>query len=241
MRPARTLLVAAFLAVLPALAVAQPGRGGPQGPRSSVEGPDPRGPAFDRPAVGGVTRLLNLRRVLDLTPRQVAQLDSIERTLVAERRPAMERLRAERQARGGRQARPLPPDSARARADRLRPQVEQFRRSDSIATAAAERLLTEAQRQRVRELRAYARGRMDGARRGGRRGAPRGARPGSSGQMGPMGAMGPMGPMGPRGAFRGPGRMRLDGMAMGRPRIDGMPLDAPEALRAPRPPRPPEG
>ncbi|MEK0430298.1 MAG: hypothetical protein RL139_102, partial [Gemmatimonadota bacterium] len=157
------------------------------------------------------------------------QLDSIERAVAAERRPALERMRAEREAMRGREdGRPLSPDSARARAERLRPRLEQFRRSDSLATVAAERLLTDAQRQRVRELRAYARGRMEGGRGPRAGGAPR-----ARGMRGPRGMMGPRGRVGGRGGF-GPRGWGGGIGGFGGPRGLG------PAPRAPQPPRPPE-
>lgn len=124
----------------------------------------------------GVTRLLNLRRQLELTPRQVAQLDSMERGLFTERQALMERMQGQRRAlqQPGPQGRPIAPDSVRARMQQLQPQLAQWRQRDSSALASAERLLTEPQRQKLREIRAYARGRADAMRqsrgpRGGQR------------------------------------------------------------------------
>jgi len=148
----------------------------------------------------GVTRLLNLRRQLELTPRQVTQLDSIERGLFAERKAMLERMQAERRAvppQG--QARPLAPDSLRARMQRLQPQMAQWRQRDSLALASAERLLTEPQRQKLREIRAYARGRADAMRQSRR---PRGGQRGPDLQMRPgqwVPARRPMPPGAPRG------------------------------------------
>jgi hypothetical protein len=114
----------------------------------------------------GVTRLLNLRRQLELTPRQVAQLDSMERGLFTERKALMERMQGQRRAlqQPGPQGRPIAPDSMRARMQQLQPQMAQWRQRDSSALASAERLLTEPQRQKLREIRAYARGRADAMR-----------------------------------------------------------------------------
>jgi len=124
----------------------------------------------------GVTRLLNLRRQLELTPRQVAQLDSMERGLFTERKALMERMQGQRRAlqQLAPQGRPISPDSMRARMQQLQPQMAQLRQRDSSALASAERLLTEPQRQKLREIRAYARGRADAMRqsrgpRGGQR------------------------------------------------------------------------
>jgi len=130
-----------------------------------------RGPGAGLPL--GVTRLLNLRRQLELTSRQVTQLDSIERGLFTERKVLMERMQGQRRALT-QQGRPISPDSIRARMQPLQPQVAQWRQRDSVALASAERLLTEPQRQKLREIRAYARGRADAMRqsrgpRGGQR------------------------------------------------------------------------
>ncbi|MEX2180959.1 MAG: hypothetical protein WD771_02875 [Gemmatimonadaceae bacterium] len=167
----RTLVLAGAVLAAPAVIVAQ----GP--PRAAA-------PAQARPmGAGGVTRILNARRVLDLTPRQVAQLDSIERVLFAERRAAMagmqpmrDSVRAGARSAESREARR---DTARARMEAMRPQMEQMRRRDSVATAAAQRVLTEAQRQQWRELQAEQRGRMQGMReaRGARRDGMRGRAP----------------------------------------------------------------
>lgn len=196
-RPA-TLALAALLAAAPALATAQPGApGAPQG----VRAPQGRGLG-----PGAVTRLLDARRQLDLTPRQVAQLDSLERLQVAERRAFAERMRPQRdslmrRAREGART-PALRDSlraqARARQEANRPQVEQFRKRDSALNAAAERILNDTQRQKVRELQAerrgFERGLRAGRQQGGRFG-PRGDRPG--GQVGPGGRQG--GQWGPQG------------------------------------------
>lgn len=186
-----TIVLGALVLALPSYALAQPGTA-------------PRRPAPERPqgAPGvraelppmDVTALLNARRALDLTPRQVAQLDSIERALVAERRQMESRMRAMGDSvRASRQGTtPAPgaradrrrgmPDSAmRARMESLRPQMEQMRRRDSASRAAAQRVLSDAQRQQVREMQAEERGRLRGmreARQGGR--GDRGMRPGRS-------------------------------------------------------------
>ncbi|MBX3133774.1 MAG: hypothetical protein KF689_10375 [Gemmatimonadaceae bacterium] len=129
---------------------------------------------------GEVTAILNARRELDLTPRQVAQLDSIERVRHAERKrladqmaPAMDSMRQRMRGQG------VPRDSAQRAAMRaqmeqrrtaLRPQMEQLRTRDSAAAVAAERLLTDAQRGKWRELQAERRGFARGVQAG--RGAP---------------------------------------------------------------------
>jgi len=165
----RQLALIAAAVSAPALAIAQ----GP--PRAATPGQA----RAVRPA--GVTQILNARRALDLTPRQVAQLDSIERVVYTERRAAMARMAPMRDsvrasARTG-QNREAMRDSARVRMERMRPQMEQMRLRDSTANAAAERVLTDAQRQQLRELRAEQRGRMQGMREGRGNRQERGMRP----------------------------------------------------------------
>jgi len=152
------------LAALPALGAAQ--RPQPPMPPALAMPPMPAMPAAQgmQARMGmGVTRLLNLRRQLELTPRQVMQLDSVERVLFAERKAMMERMQGERRALQ-QQRRPMSPDSMRARMQQRQPQMAQWRQRDSVALASAERLLTEPQRQKLREIRAYARGRADAMR-----------------------------------------------------------------------------
>ena len=176
-----------------ATVVAVPNRGAPAGAAAYTfvtAGQGGRARPAGRPRQAGVTRLLNLRRQLDLTPRQVAQFDSIERLVVAEQRSVMERMRAER---GGRPS-AVAPDSLRAERQRLQPQLAQLRQRDSVTTAAAERLLTDAQRGKLRELRAFARGRAAGLRQG--QGAMRGGMRGLT-PMAPMPPMMPMRPLAP--------------------------------------------
>ncbi|MEY4609208.1 MAG: hypothetical protein RL625_1425 [Gemmatimonadota bacterium] len=152
------------LAALPALGAAQ--RPQPPMPPAPAMPPMPAMPAAQgmQARMGmGVTRLLNLRRQLELTPRQVMQLDSVERVLFAERKAMMERMQGERRALQ-QQRRPMLLDSMRARMQQRQPQMAQWRQRDSVALASAERLLTEPQRQKLREIRAYARGRADAMR-----------------------------------------------------------------------------
>lgn len=159
----------------------------------------PRGP--------GVTEILNARRALDLTPRQVMQLDSIERALWADRtrvhaqgRPTGDSLRARVQRDG------MPRDSASRAALRrqmetqraaMRPQMEAMRQRDSTARAAADRVLNDTQRTKLREMQAERRGFERGMRAGrgqdGRRGATMG-RDGRPHQGRPMAPRGPQRP-----------------------------------------------
>lgn len=210
-----TVALAALLVAAPALATAQPGVGAPQGARA----PQGRGVG-----PGAVTRLLNARRQLDLTPRQIAQLDSLERLQYAERRAFAETMRPQRdslmqRARTGAGAgarNPAMRDSlraqARARQEANRPRVEQFRKRDSSLNAAAERILNDTQRQKVRELQAerrgFERGMRAGRQQGGGQFGPRNGRQG--GQFGPGARQGGQwapraGQFGPRGGQ--PGQM----------------------------------
>jgi hypothetical protein len=207
----------------------------PVGPRGGQRGGPPPvepGAPLGRPEAGpgapmlrqrlaerplGVTAIINLRRRFELTPRQLMQLDSIERGVAAQRTALMAQLRAEARRSGGLgavprgDARPVP-DSVRARLAAIRPQVEQLRRTDSAATAAAELLLTEPQRAQLREARAFAWGRASAARgagmraRGGMRGGMRGPMMGPRSGMGMRGGMGPRPGMGMGGrGWMGPG------------------------------------
>ncbi|MFM8567155.1 MAG: hypothetical protein ACKOCV_05665 [Gemmatimonadota bacterium] len=203
----RLLLGATLFAGVTSLLTAQPvgSRGGqrggpPQVPSGAQPGRPGAGPGAamlrqrlaERPL--GVTAMINLRRRLELTPRQLIQLDSIERGLAAQRAALIQQVRAsarpgDRAALGAGVPRQMP-DSLRARMAAFRPQFDQLRRADSSATAAAERILTEPQRAQLREARAYARGRADAMRGAGMR-----ARGGLRGGMGP----GPRPGMPPRG------------------------------------------
>lgn len=151
LRSLTRLLVAA--AVLPAAVHAQrpAAPGGPPPRRADAPGPS-------------VSRLIDARRELELTSRQLVQLDSLERIQVAERRQRQERLAQRRDSltRDRAALRGLGRDSLRAlarqRMEAMQPLLAEARRRDSATMAAAERILTEPQRQRLREMRAEARG-----------------------------------------------------------------------------------
>lgn len=202
-----------ILLTAPVLASAQAaGRGGMPGAPMGGQMVRGEGPG------AGVTQILNARRQLDLTARQVAQLDSIERALFADRA----RIRTQMQAQGQPMAdslrarvrageRPLRDEAAREalrgqmvqRRETLRPQMEQLRQRDSAARAAAQRTLTDAQRQQLREVeaerRGYARGQRDsrmGQRPNARFGPRQGMRPQS--RMAPRQGVAPQGRMMPR-------------------------------------------
>lgn len=204
----KTLAQCGLMIAAPSLMHAQaPGggaaAGGPAGPRG-------RGPE------AGVTQILNARRALELTARQVVQLDSIERVLHTEREKLMAQARPERDAmqaemrqrveRGERPGQnPAVRDSLhremRQRMERVRPQMEALRQRDSTSRVAAERILTDAQRTKVHEMQAerrgYERGRLEAEMRGGRQnGMRQGGRPGTM-HRGMMPGRGPEGPGGP--------------------------------------------
>lgn len=184
MRTQLKTLALAGLLLAPAVLMAQPpgGRGAPRGP-----GGPGAGPLREMPP-SAVTQILNARRALDLTPRQVAQLDSMERVLwaegaklraqVAPQRDSLRTSMRQQMERGARQ----PQDSAvratmrreaEARMARIRPQMQALRQRDSTTRVAAERLLTDVQRGKLRELQAerrgYERARRDVGPRGGMR------------------------------------------------------------------------
>jgi hypothetical protein len=165
--PRRALVAGAFLLVPLALGAQRPDRQRRErAPRNSI------------------SALIDARRELDLTSRQLAQLDSIERSVESRNGAIAERLRAARDsqltARRRSPAERMPRDSAdrarrrelaladrdsmRGRLEALRPLREEIWRNDSTARAGAERILTDPQRQRLREIeierRAEMRGRM---------------------------------------------------------------------------------
>lgn len=168
------------LVALPSVTFAQRGAGpGRMGP----DGPGGRG--------NPVAPLIEMRRQLNLSTRQLVQLDSIERSLLQNNRDLQERLRSrmdslrpERPVRAMTDSQRVQMRSQRraemqARMDSLRPLREQIARNDSTARARAMAVLTDSQRVQVREWQAEQRGFQRGmaARRGpaprpGFRGAP---------------------------------------------------------------------
>lgn len=159
-------LVAATLSV-PVLATAQ---GAPRAPRGTDRAP------MTAPRGGNVTAILNARRQLDLTPRQVAQLDSIERAVFAERQRVAQQMRPMADSARARVRREgIARDSAsraaarqqmEARRAQLQPLMQRMRQQDSTAAAAAERVLNDTQRSKWREMQAERRGFVRGARAG---------------------------------------------------------------------------
>jgi hypothetical protein len=192
------------------------GFGGEASAQNPGAGPMPRGPQGGQVAPrrpGNVTAMLNARRQLDLTPRQVAQLDSLERGLHAERervaaanRPAMDSMR--QRVRSGAPRDEQQREAMRAEAEQrraaMRPEMDRLRQRDSAATAAADRILNDTQRTKWREMQAERRGFERGMREG--RGREEGMR-GRQGDRGPQQMRRPMGEgRGGQGGQPAPGR-----------------------------------
>lgn len=204
----RPMVALATLILVPATLAAQPRRARP------TDAP----PAPRRELGASPTELLNRRRELDLTPRQVARLDSMERTMVARRRTLMDQARMLRDSACGPQGQCS--DSARRT---LRDRMAQLRTRGIDTTIGRQALavLDSTQRGRVQGMR-MARARQGMAMR---REAMRGR-----------------GDVGPR---RGPGRGRME-MGPGRGRGPAedrwMPRDggrrAPQFRRGDGPDRP---
>jgi hypothetical protein len=218
-------------------------------PLMSVEAQGRRRPV---PAPGGAppisaTELLNARRQLDLTPRQVARLDSIERAQVAQRRSFMDQMQKQRDSvcanRNPCRLSDAERESFRNRMGRNG--VDSFRRSDSLGRTLALSVLDSTQRGRVQGWRqGQRRALMTRGRVGpevGPRGAGRGWREqGMRRQRGPQ-AQG----FGPRGSRRDDfvPRMRRPGVQrneMG-PGFRGLRRDDQGEMRRPIRPRGPAG
>lgn len=195
----KTLALAGILfapALLAAQAPAGPGGAGGPGGRGAPGGPG-GGPRGEMPPPA-VTHILNARRQLDLTPRQVAQLDSMERVLWTEREklraqaePQRDSLRNSVRQQVERGARPRQDSAARAtmrreaeeRMARIRPQMQALRQRDSTTRIAAERILNDGQRAKLREMQAERRGFERGRREGMQAGNRRPSGGGRQGQM----------------------------------------------------------
>lgn len=192
---------AAFLAVVLAMPVAMHAQRGGGGGR-----------------VGGnpVAPLIDMRRELNLSARQLVQLDSIERTLLQRNQGLRDRMRTRLDSmrprtRGSSEAEI---QQFRAEGDSLRALRQVMVRNDSVARAAAMSVLTDSQRVRVRERAAERRG-FEAGRRSTMRGGARGGFRGRQGMDGPRFRQGRPGErmgmgmgMGPRGGGRGGPGMR---------------------------------
>jgi len=194
------------------------------------------------PGTGGgsnpIAPLIDMRRELNLSARQLVQLDSLERGLIQRNQVLRERLRSRLDS-----VRPRARQSSeeeiqrfRAEADSMRAVRQVIARNDSVARTSALSVLTDSQRVRVRERmaerRGFAAGRMSTMR--GQRGLR--GRQGGDGQgrggPGPGMRQGPGGRMGmgirPRGEMRGPDQM---GPRRFNDRRPGLPDDSMRPLR----------
>jgi hypothetical protein len=136
------------------------------------------------PGGNPVAPLIDMRRDLNLTSRQLTQLDSIERTLIQRNQTVRERMRTRLDS-----LRPRTRESGEAEIQRFRAESDSIRalrqvmaRNDSTARAAAMNVLTDSQRVRVRERMAERRG-FEAGRMSTMRGGARGMR-GRQGQQG---------------------------------------------------------
>jgi hypothetical protein len=170
-----------------------------------------------------VAPLIEMRRELNLSTRQLVQLDSIERALFERNRTIRERMRSRTDSVRPRMREMTDEQrqTMRARADSMRALRQQVVRNDSTARAAAMRVLTDSQRTRVQVRQAERRGFLQGraaagARRGFQQGGGR-ARPG----VRPMQPGRPGGRLGGGGAgVRPRGGPPAAGMGFG-PRFQG--------------------
>lgn len=145
MNASRLFVLGTIAAILPlAIADAQ-SRRGQMRPRVIV----PRDPS--------ASELLDRRRELDLNPRQVARLDSIERAEFSERRAIRERLTQQHDSLCMNR-RPCvltaeERDRFRAQMEQMRPERERRLRGDSLARSRAYALLDSTQRGRLQTMR----------------------------------------------------------------------------------------
>jgi Spy/CpxP family protein refolding chaperone len=180
------------------------------------------GPRMGRMGSGNpVAPLIDMRRELNLSGRQLAQLDSIERNLLTRNEGVRQRLRTRLDSLRPRTRQSSEQEIAayRAEGDSMRALRQVIMRNDSVARISAMNVLTDSQRIQVRERTAERRG-FEAGRRSTMRGQ-RGFREGRPGTMGPR--------------MRGPGgRIGMDGQGFGPRRgmrgVDGprrqMPDDA---------------
>ena len=199
--------------------------------------------------INSIAPLIDMRRELNLTSRQLVQLDSIERVLLARNQGIRDQLRVRLDSvrpRGGTRSEEEIA-AMRAQGDSLRALQRVIARNDSVARVSAMAVLSDSQRVRVRERvaerRGFEAGRQSRMREGRRPGSPE-----FNDQMGPRmrGRMGGMG-MGlgmENPGMRGPGMggPRMGGPGMGAPgmRFRGAPPNDSGPRRFRRPPPPPE-
>ena len=209
----RTAALAALAMTAPVAMHAQRGMG-PRQPGGMI--------GAGRVGMNPVAPLIDMRRELNLTSRQLVQLDSIERTLVSRNQVLRDRMRTRIDS-----ARPrgdLTEEQAiaarRAQEDSMRALRNVIVRNDSVARVAAMAVLNDSQRVQVRERMAERRGFEAGRRSrmregmGERRGPPEfgpQVQPGARGRVGgggqgfaPRERMRAPDAMGPRGFRRPP-------------------------------------
>ena len=241
--------VVAVAMMLPVAMQAQRGGGGGRAGGGAREGgAGDVGRVGGRARMGGggggqggnpVAPLIDMRRELNLSSRQLVQLDSIERSLIQRNQGVRNQMRTQLDS-----MRPRNRESSEAEIQRYRAEGDSLRalsrlivRNDSVARVAAMNVLTDSQRVRVRERaaerRGFAAGRMS-TMRGGFRGGrgvqgfgPRMRRGGGGARIGGMGGPGLRG----RGDMRGP-----DGFGPRRFDDRQMPDDAAPMRRFRRPP-----
>jgi hypothetical protein len=196
--------------------------------------------------VGGnpVAPLIDMRRELNLSARQLTQLDSIERTLLQRNQGLRDRMRTRLDSVRPRSRQSSEEEIAafRAQGDSMRALRSVIVRNDSVARAAAMAVLTDSQRvhvrERVAERRGFQAGRMS-MMRGGHGGLRQGrmGQPGRMRQGGMRGRMGMGGGMRPPAGMRGPDGFGPGGFGDHRP---GMPDDAMGPMRRFRGMNPPD-
>lgn len=195
-----------------------------------------RGMGQGQGRIGGnpVAPLIDMRRELNLSARQLTQLDSIERTLLQRNQDLRARMRTRLDSVRPRQ-RPTSEEEIaafRAQGDSMRALRRVIARNDSLARAGAMSVLTDSQRVRVRERMAERRGFAAG-----RQSMMRGSRRGLQDRMGRPGMrQGGMGMGGPGMRMRG----RMGGRDGFGPRGSGMPDDTMGPMRRFRGVNPPD-
>lgn len=200
------------------------------------------GPGSGRGGGNPVEPLIDMRRELNLSSRQLTQLDSIERTLLQRNQGLRERLRTRLDSVRPRSRASSEEEIARFRAegDSMRALRNVIVRNDSVARIAAMAVLTDSQRVRVREQMAERRGFAAG-RMSTMRGGQRGFRQGRQGGVGPRIRQGGRGGRG-MGGMRPPGGMRgPDGLGPRRFDDRQLPDDSVGPMRRFRRMNPPDG
>ena len=241
----RAAVIAVAMMLPVAMQAQRGGRGGRAGGEARSGGPAVQGRVGGGARMGGggggnpVAPLIDMRRELNLSSRQLTQLDEIERSLIERNQALRERIRTRLDS-----MRPRTRESSEAEIQRYRAEADSLRavrnliaRNDSVARVAAMNVLTDSQRvfvrERMAERRGFAAGRMS-TMRGGMRGGrgmqgfgPRMRGPGGRGRIG--GIDGP-------GLRQGRGMRGPDGLGPRRFDDRRMPDDVAPMRRFRRPP-----